>query len=365
MSLYVPILKWKAGEISAYKNLNPIISNSVTPLFEVPPPEYDYMQKKDKKNIDEHLKMFGDRYKKYCGSRSCFIDTSLIPEEMRIQDSRLPMELVFDEIRQRRLSAIPVARLEQSDSLTKLIKSINTKDKHGLCLRLTLDQILNSDLELKVETFLSNLRVNYPDVDLLIDLKSPTNFEPIEALAKMLHMLCGKIPKLNSWRSFIISACSFPESLSEFKNPVSEIKRSEWNLYLKLITLLSEKKIRPIFSDYGIRTPEYKRFDPTKMSAPKNKIIYTIDDGWIIYKGSKSNRDGGSSEYHDMSKSLMDSKYFMKKEYSWGDKFIADCAEKEVVKGKTKPGSLTKWLAAGTNHHITKVVNDLSKIFAL
>ena len=63
-----------------------------------------------------------------------------------------------------------------------------------------------------------------------------------------------------------------------------------------------------------------------------------------------------------MSKSLMDSKYFMKKEYFWGDGFIADCAKKEVVKGKTKSGSLTKWLEAGTNHHVTKVVNDLSKI---
>ena len=366
MNLYVPILKWKAGEISAYKNLNSTISSYVHPLFEIPPPEYDYMKKKDSKNIDEHLETFGDRYKGNCNNKSCFIDTSLIPEEVRMKDGRLPMQFVFDAIKQRGLSAIPVAKIDQSNLITTLIKNINIRDKNGLCLRLTLDQILSSDLELKINKLLSEIEISHSNIDLLVDLKRPTNFEPIESLAKMLQMLCSKIPKLNNWRSFIISACSFPESLSEFKNTVNKVKRNEWDLYLQFIKFLPEKTRKPIFSDYGIRPPEYKKFDPTKMAAPQNNIIYTIDGHWIIYKGSKSNRDGGSSEYHELSALLMSSKYFMGQDYSWGDNFIVNCAKKEIIKGKTKPGSLTKWLEAGMNHHITKVTNDLlSKISAL
>ena len=276
MNLYVPILKWKAGEISAYKNLNSTISSYVHPLFEIPPPEYDYMKKKDSKNIDEHLETFGDRYKGNCNNKSCFIDTSLIPEEVRMKDGRLPMQFVFDAIKQRGLSAIPVAKIDQSNLITTLIKNINIRDKNGLCLRLTLDQILSSDLELKINKLLSEIEISHSNIDLLVDLKRPTNFEPIESLAKMLQMLCSKIPKLNNWRSFIISACSFPESLSEFKNTVNKVKRNEWDLYLQFIKFLPEKTRKPIFSDYGIRTPEYKKFDPTKMAAPKNKIIYTI-----------------------------------------------------------------------------------------
>lgn len=368
MIKYVPILKWKQGEYIAYKNLSPEISNLVRPLFEVTPQDFDFEDGEERKSIDTHLKDFGKRYEKNCGKTLCFIDTSLIKADVRMVDGKLPIEFIFDEIGQKNLSAIPVVQIDSDKNFLETIKKINLTIDNGFCLRLKIEHLFNPNLRLIVDKLLLDTDVTFDKVDLLLDLKKPTNFEPIEALIGMVKSCIANIPNLNNWRSFIISATSFPESMGEIKSPMEIRERKEWKLFTGLIKNLQNGGRKPIFSDYTIRSPSYIKVDP-KILKPKNRIIYTIDDCWVIYKGLKNFKEkNGASEYHEMSRSLMNSKYFMGENYSIGDKFIVDCAMEKVGKGKNaKPstGNLSTWIGVGINHHITKVINDLSSISSL
>ena len=45
-------------------------------------------------------------------------------------------------------------------------------------------------------------------------------------------------------------------------------------------------------------------------------------------------------------------------EFSEGDRYISECAG-----GSAGTGNLTTWRKVGTNHHLEKVVRDISSLF--
>jgi hypothetical protein len=96
-----------------------------------------------------------------------------------------------------------------------------------------------------------------------------------------------------------------------------------------------------------------------------NRVIYTTDSGWLIYKGNLNSKSpNGLAEYGEICKFIIDSEYFMGKDYSYGDLAIYNCGMSlpAIKKGQKQNGNIQRWIEAGTNHHITKVVNDLAKM---
>ena len=91
-----------------------------------------------------------------------------------------------------------------------------------------------------------------------------------------------------------------------------------------------------------------------RIIKPAASLRYTIDDNWIVVKG-KNVRDYKFKQYIEICQSVVNSGHFGGSNYSLGDEFIFDCS-----KGNKSTGNLTTWRWVGINHHMTKVVNDLS-----
>jgi hypothetical protein len=63
-------------------------------------------------------------------------------------------------------------------------------------------------------------------------------------------------------------------------------------------------------------------------------------------------------QYQKLCQAVTSSSCYSGAEFSYGDKYIADCAA-----GEESTGNLTTWRKVGTNHHLAKVVSDISSFF--
>src|SRR5258708_7679806 len=110
-----------------------------------------------------------------------------------------------------------------------------------------------------------------------------------------------------------------------------------------------------IFGDYAIAHPVTKELDPRTMQMSAS-IRYTTQNNWLVLKG-RNVRQYGFDQYFDLSRALVERIEYSGRDFSWGDKYIADCAT-----GMEGPGNATTWRKVGTNHHLTLVTREIANL---
>jgi hypothetical protein len=220
----------------------------------------------------------------------------------------------------------------------------------------TIVEAAKRGLKDEADAVFATVGVKVEDCDLVLDLGAP-NFQPVYGFARLVETLIRRLPYLGRWRTFTLMGTSFPSTMAEIKRSPETIPRWEWILYKKLVGALLEDRVRlPTFADYGINHPELLLLDPRKVK-PSATIRYSTDDGWFIVKGPNV-RDNGYEQYRDHCRTVMASAVFTGPRFSEGDRYISKCAA-----GSAGTGNLTTWRKVGTNHHLEKVVRDISSLF--
>ncbi len=353
---YVPCLRWKMGEYQALFNLSDETKDMITPLIEVPEIGFDFETRKPAKSIDDHLSAFAKRIKLKWGKRSCFVDMNLIDPSILMENGMHPIRFIFDDLRAHGCHGIPIIGINRGMQYQNEIQHTISIDKNGLCLRIDIREAARPSLMTELDLLLKTFKVNIEECDLILDLHAP-NFEPVSGFAKLITNIIKNLPYLDQWRTFTILGTSFPSSMGELNSGLSIIQRYEWLLYLIICEINTAASIRiPTFGDYGISHPNVLQLD-MRIIKPSATIRYTIDDAWLILKGLNV-RDNGYEQYHDLCKKITTSSHFNNVDFSEGDRFIIDCANG----GST--GNLTVWRRVGTNHHLEKLVVDISSFFA-
>jgi hypothetical protein len=265
------------------------------------------------------------------------------------------VSFVFDDLRYKGVSAIPVMGINQDSIWQDSIQKVVDQDGRGCCFRINLEEALKPTLGTLINNLLQKYNRKVEECDLIIDEMGP-NFEPLDGFVSLLEKIIKNLPYLNRWRSFALIGTSLPSTLSILGSGKSIIARNEWQAYKKLIMRLKSLDIRyPAFGDYAINRPEVSKIDQRFMKTRAN-IRYTINDGWLIVRGNNI-RD--YSEYEELSKTIVSSKMFDGPDFSLGDKYILDCAQ-----GNVSTGNHTTWRWVGTNHHIKFVAQDVANLAA-
>jgi hypothetical protein len=356
---YVPILKGKMGEYSALKEVAPDIRDKITPLIEIPPIPWDYNNDAPSRTIDAHLSKVTDTLGDVWGeNRQLFMDLNFLEAGERMADGSHPLIWLFNDAGGKGLPLIPTTGLSRDRSYQTAVASIATEDGLGLCMRLESDE-LDDDLESNLENTLGQLRVDPGSVDLLIDLKeiSATPEQTRFTFISVVNIF-KNLPKIDEWRSLILSGTSFPQTLSEFEaNTESRVQRTEWLIWRSLFNYRAKLKRLPTFSDYTIVHPEPFEMDPRMMQLGA-KVKYTTSDAWIIIKG-QSIRRAGASQTHSLCQYLVGLPDYRGENFSWGDKCIFDCANT-----RTGPGNQTTWVRVGVSHHIAFVVDQIANLLS-
>jgi hypothetical protein len=355
---YVPCLRWKQGEYQAVWRLPYATKSVVIPIIEVPEIGYDFENETAAKTIDEHLSPFAERVYKKWGDSPCFVDVNLVTDKQMV-DGTHPVHFIFEKLRMMKCSVIPVTGLLKDKEYQQEIKATLAKDKNGICLRITIEQAAKSTFKAEVDSLLSTLEIQPTGCDFVLDLGAP-NFVPLEGFVKIIKDIVTKLSYLNNWRTFTLLGTSFPESMGSIKEGVGIVPRHEWQLYKMLVADFKKAKLRlPAFGDYAINHPKVLELD-MRIVKPSATIRYTVDDNWYIAKG-KNVRDekfGKYTQYHELSRRVVASRYYCGTTFSWGDNFIQQCANG----GNTS--SLMMWRQVGTNHHIEKVIWDIASFYA-
>lgn len=357
---YIPCLRWKMGEYQAVMRLSDDTKEKITPLIEIPQIGWDFEEGKEKKSIDDHLAPFPKRIHDKWGEAYCFIDIKHISSNKRMNDGSHPVNFILNSLNELNCSAVPVTGFEKDKEYQKEIKKmIIGKKTSGICLRFTIDQVARTTFNQDLDSLLSLLNIKPYYCNLVLDLVSP-NFIPLEGFLLVIQQIIKSLPYLNSWRSFSIIGTSFPETMGGIPVGIKILPRYEWQLYKKLIELLSTAELRlPTYGDYGILNPSARDDLDWRVISTSANIRYTIDDNWCIVRG-RSDRDRKLvlEMYFELSRNLVNSNYYYGPELSWGDAYIKDCAD-----NKKGHGTHTTWRTVGTNHHMKKVVQEISNFY--
>ena len=357
---YYPILKWKQGEYKALHSLTPQIKDRICPIIEITPIGYDPESKENRITIDEHIKDIGIRLRKYWEDRTSFIDTIKLdaPEEQK----PAYVNKIFDNCFNSFCRVIPVVHLKDSDQLLKTYKEIIKKHRYGCMLRVNMNEIAD-DIADKVRAILEKLDTNATETYLLADF-DVIKIGDDEVYDIYSEQLC-KIFNIFDWHTTIIAGSSFPEEMTDG----TLNNRYEWNLYDNFLKKFAITSKEPKFSDYYILNPEHSFPHNGKIIKPKAKLRYTTNNGWYFNKippKSKRNKDidevgkelTEGEKYKFLCKDLIANSIFRGPSFSKGDEYIY----KQATDPKAKGGNASIWVEASTNQHLTKVVNDLSKL---
>jgi hypothetical protein len=354
---YVPCLRWKQGEYQAIASLPDPIKDFVTPLIEVPEAGFDFETWSPKKSVDEHLRPFADRVKGNWGKRRCFVEMRLIKSDERMANGLHPVTFVFDKLRSLNCMATPVTGIDRDKQFQDAIGRIVSRDGQGLCLRLGIEDATKPKLKGMIDRILAGVALDADDCDLVLDLGAP-NFEPVGGFAKLIEAITRTLPYLPRWKSFTVCGTSFPASMAGMSQGQTIIPRFEWLLYKRVVRSFETTDLRlPTFGDYAINHPDILPLDP-RLMKPSATIRYAIDDAWLIIKGKNVRVSGGFEQYRDLCRTLIASRRYLGSGFSTGDEYIDGCAV-----GTAKTGNPTIWRKVGTNHHLKKVVSDISSFF--
>lgn len=345
--IYVPILKGKAGELGALKELSQNLKSKIFPLIEFPPVPWDYIKGKQAKTIENHLDDVLKRVvNSWDPSYPIMIDTSLIEENGF--DS---IDYILKELLSKKVSVIPVISFENDDKFLESIRR-NLKDPARICLRINQEQLDKfSPVQIAASDIFEKLNTSQEYTDLILDFEYLTS-EQESMFTSYSRMVINSFPDIEKYRTLSLCMSSFPENLSEQDSSSTKIiERSEWVVWNRLLEANSIKRM-PIYGDYGISNPSIQDIDPRIMQMSAN-IRYTIDEGWFILKG-KGVKRSGFEQFYTLSELLVNSGKYYGENYSWGDKKINQKSKKI---GGT--GNATTWRQIGTNHHLTVVMNQI------
>lgn len=350
---YVPILKWKRGEQKAIEYLDSSVKNKLLPLIEIPPIDFDWANSVPKKTIDQHITTIPNTISTSFGSNEVFVDLLNIDEEDMLSDGTHSIEYIVNTSVGLNANIIPVVGSNRSLEYTTAIQNLLSNNIiNKLCIRIEESDFQN--LNILLNNMLNLYSVSSNQCHIIIDLKekTPTSIPSYEIL---VPILVNNLINLSDWLSITLSATSFPKTLEQVqKNTHRLLPRSEYRLWNNIINN-SQLSCELQYGDYCIANPEYSDVDPRVMGMSGN-IRYTVSDNFLVYKGINA-KTNGFSQMTNMCKDLSLSIYYSGENFSWGDKYIYDCANNHKSAGNAET-----WRRIGTNHHITFVVNQLSNL---
>ena len=350
---YVPILKGREGEYGALSCLSPEARDRMTPVLEPPPIPWDFEEERPAKSIDEHLQKVGQKIDRAWGpSRPFFLDCMWIAETERMSDGSHPVEYLFDSARSRGLAAIPVVGLLRGADYLDACARMIRQDGRGVCVRIQREDFTDfPDLAGEMRRLLDAIEVSPANADLLLDLRALTpDARRIDAAGAL--SLMAQIPNVDRWRTFTLAGTSFPENLIGLPpSDCSVVPRHEWGLWRSV--LAAQPSRFPTFGDYAISHPEPSEVD-YRVMRPSASVRYTADGSWLVLK-ARNLRDHGYEQFHDVCRDLIDRAEYSGSHFSWGDKYIDDCANE--IAGT---GNLTTWRKVGTSHHLAFVLRGIA-----
>lgn len=332
---YVPILKYKAGEQQAIKNLDAAISDQICPLFEIHKP-------KDGVNLSEQIATYwDDRPYFFYPLPDWYEDCEDINDWFNKQDGEFYSLCKCG-------NATPVLDLSMLDAISEW----SFLSQQRLAIRIRGNEFAN--IEGALNPIFSSTPLKRATTDLILDLQYAYEND-LFAKESVLRGTLPYIDGISEYRSIIISSCSFPEDLPQVEvNKIYRFSRTESQIHAKALELAKRFHFTYVYSDYGCVNLEEIQFE--NWMSPNFKIKYSTNDEYLFIKGLPIKRGGlDIAQISTLCSTLVNSGKFCGDGFSWADTCIYQLATCTAKNG----GNLRTWVSYAMNHHITLICSIL------
>lgn len=349
--MYVPALRWRQGEYQALTRLADAVKDRIVPYITIPEVEFDFELRQPKKSVHEHVHPFAARFNAKWGKRPAWVGLHPGIANQRMGDGRDIPAYVFEALRAFQANPIPAVPLDVSPSMVASVAAIVATDGLGAAISIRLEDLMKSDALTRIEALAVSLGLALDEVDLVIDLGAP-NYEPYNAFAGALITAMRRLGDLQALRNFVVIGTAIPETFKDVAKGADQLPRHDWLFYQALLGKMPAGMRQPNYGDYTIVHPEFKALD-MRMIKAAGKLVYTTPADWEVRKGGAFNDN--RAQMHGHCASIVASGKFNGAGYSSGDDYIAKCAVHQEG-----PSNQTRWKEVAINHHITRVLDDLS-----
>jgi hypothetical protein len=343
---YVPILRWKAGEKRALRELFPEDKRRLTPLIEWSRPG-EVAPKEDRESPTPEPPDLAHDIMKHWGTRPFFCDLAWFWTGI-LDGDVLDLRRYAVGLANSGLRPIPVLTLGDAIEYRSALASLISGPE--VCLRLHYADLAGQSLARRLNHFFLTTGHTPATVHVIADFN--VHYRDLDIAA-----FYGRLPHITLYRTLTVAAGSFPLDLREFKGPQTlRLPRHEWVRYQHQVGDRLQRQ--PTFGDYAMVHPVLTK--SARGLNPSATIRYTIDDAWLVMKGEGlHNKDGpGYHQYHANALLLMQGRDYRGPEFSAGDTYISEVAARD-----SELGNPTTWVQAGVNHHLTFVSHQVEEFF--
>ena len=340
---YVPVLRWKGAEQTAISQTTNNIRRRMVPIIE--PVLRDFMPLAGASDMSAFAKSLAET----CGwgsERPLLLDPHLLGDDL----ASVVIPRFARAAQKYHITFGLVTGISRSESYQLSVQEVVDQIGCDVALRINPSEFRGVSFDDVIDRVASRLRVPNT-VHLILDFQTltheGTNFVP----------WVNRISRLDSWPSITFLSGAFPKDLTSLaRNETHTLPRADWQSWHYL--LMQDPPRVPSFGDYTIQHGIFEEREGKHFNFSAS-IRYTTPDGWLVMRGEGVlNEDGpGYAQWPAHAQLLMERSEFCHAEYSWGDKFMNDMGSQVEKTGQAKD-----WLAAGINHHMTMVANQLLEV---
>lgn len=341
LAIYTPILKGRAGEFEALQHVSSTTLANIQPVIELVSSGVEGV------DTDKLIHTFIKRIR--AGVVIGVDPTHLSPSEQASTSFRVVAEALHSS----GIPIRPVVRIEDAKEIHSAAREVAQLHSQGVVLRLgSVDHDPTQGLlENTVLQTLPALGVAEEEVDLLIDYGEVVSARDVERVIPVAAEIVTW-SQARPWRSITLAAGAFPGSISTLPaGKASVLPRFDAMLWSAIRQHSAIAELG--FGDYGVAHPA-----PSKGAArsPMPNLRYTTNGTWTVYRQATP-KELGNERFYEICSKVTESLDWVGEDYSWGDRQIAQCAER-----LSGPGNATKWRAYGTSHHLATVTDRLATL---
>lgn len=357
--MYIPILKAKRGEFSAWKNLEPKRRQHCVPLFE--------FVDNDQTDTQELLQKYAASLAEASSAMDVVaVDLDNVREDTSTIQGIGAYQWIQNHLTARNVTVRPVIRIDDGEDVIEDAMAAVSDTEASAILRLDEDSVdfdsLNeaSNLHEDLGQFLdmvSNI-TSSPRLHILVDLAAVEDGADAWEKTQRAQSVLNIVNQFH-WASITLGAGAFPLSVSNLpKRTRNEVQRFDLQVWNQATKSLPNMAID--YCDYAVNHPSF----PTEMRrGPLPSIRYTKGNNWIVRREDKIQQGPHPNmSFCMIVDSLISDNDFFGEAYSWGDSELFKRASKNSPSGSGGP---TEWRAWATNHHLSVVIDHQTRSLAI
>lgn len=353
---YRPLTLARAGELAAVGHLSVASQLAITPIFQVPPREWDFESGGYKKTLAAHISQLPGKLVNARGIYPAFLDTGLLDSEPMIHGLH-PVEHLIREADALGLPLSPGVAPDRSPASDAAVRNLHADFGRGAAILLDETQWLTVAPSALPDT-LARLGLTPTDVDVIIDYgASEGRLVEAAAVAEVIA-----VNQLGNFRSVTLGGGSFPD-LQGVARGVTTHARADWTLWCNIVARLAKGGHRvPDYTDRLILRAESieLRIDPRFMSISA-ALRYTTEDDWLFAKGELFKGQAGKGKGGEALKSPLTA-LVAHPDYATPVRTQAEDWIEAVLDGSATPGNPGKWREWGTVRHFEVTEHLLATI---